>query len=316
MLIDKVRVDFFAGHGGPGAIDFSKEGKPMGGDGGRGASLWLEGTTNLYDLTYFSSESKFQAEHGQPGGKNKRTGKDGQDLVIKVPLATHVYDIDGNLVVSITKDGQKELLLKGGIGGLGNFYFRRGQVDTLRKTTPGKPGQKLKAFLQLELRADIVFIGLPNAGKSSMLNHLSNAAVKVAPYPFTTLEPHLAIAGEYVLMDLPGLIEGTTKGKGLGTNFTRHTKSCKLIAHFVSLESEDPVHDYQLIRKELDEIDKELAAKPEIIILTKKDTKEDEFVEQTMQQMKRFGEVTTVSIYDRDSLTSLYEEFKQKIKAQ
>lgn len=314
MLVDKVRVDFYAGSGGNGVIDFSVTGKPMGGNGGDGGSVWLEGTTNLYDLTYFSSEKKFDADNGEHGGKHRRTGSAAEDLVIKVPLATHLYDLESNIIVSITENGQRECIAQGGRGGLGNHYFRRGQLQTLRKTTPGKKGEFVKGFLQLELRADVVFIGLPNAGKSSMLNHLSNATVKVAPYPFTTLEPHLAVAGELVLMDLPGLIEGTTHGKGLGTNFTRHTKSCNLVAHFVSLESDNPEEEYQLIRDELKEIDEEFYNKPELIILTKKDTTDEATLKDRVKKFEKLGKVVTVSIYDRDSLKSLYQEFKDLVR--
>lgn len=309
MFIDKVRLKFSAGKGGDGSINFEISGKPNGGDGGRGGDIILQGTNNLYDLTNFKSQKEFSAEPGEIGSRNKSRGANGQDLVIKVPLVTYIYNENNDLIHTIDKVDQEVLLAKGGKGGLGNHYFRRGQLATLNKRTLGKEGEVIKGYMELKLNADVAFIGFPNAGKSSMLNALSNSTVKVAPYPFTTLEPHLAVAGNIVLLDLPGLIEGTTEGKGLGTRFMKHVDNTKLIAHFISLESEDVVSDYKAIRKELEDINPELAKKEEVIILTKTDLYNAEIVKEKKKELEHFCKTIEVaSIYDYDSLRDLQKK--------
>lgn len=226
-------------------------------------------------------------------------------------MITRLLDLDGNEITKISKHGERVMIAKGGKGGLGNHYFRAGQVATLNKYMPGGKGKEVNGFLELKLISDVVFVGLPNAGKSSMLNALSNASAKVAPYPFTTLEPGLAVAGGLILMDLPGLIEGTTKGKGLGTRFMKHAESAKLVAHFVSLESENPQEDYDLIRKELEEINPHLLELPELLVLTKKDLFLEEELEQKAKQIKSDAEeVMFVSVYDKDSYLKLLNKFK------
>jgi len=314
MFIDKVRVNFQAGNGGRGGVYFEPNGKPAGGVGGKGGSIYLEGTNNVADLSSFKQQEKYIAESGQEGGRNKSRGASAEDLVIKVPIETSVYDIEHKLVVRISKVGERKLVVKGGIGGLGNHYFRRGQLATLNKYTPGESGEALKGFMELKLVADIAFVGFPNAGKSSMLNALSNASVKVASYPFTTLEPHLAVAEGLVLLDLPGLIEGTTKGKGLGTRFMKHVDNARLVAHFISLETKDLVKQYKLIREELKEISEKLAEKEEIIILTKKDLFSEEEIEKKVKELAKLNRKTkTVSIYNYDSLQELLKVFKYSI---
>jgi GTP-binding protein len=218
------------------------------------------------------------------------------------------------MLMQVTRDAEKVLLLRGGRGGLGNQYFRKGQVATLREFTSGKKGEEFNGFFELQLQTDVVFIGLPNAGKSSMLNALSNASVKVGSYPFTTLTPHLAKAGRLTLLDLPGLIEGTTEGKGLGTRFMKHAKSARLVAHFLSLESDDLQRDYDVIRKELELIDPALIAIPELIILTKKDLLADAEIKKRMKQLKTKSRIETASVYDYDGLRELLEVFKEMCK--
>lgn len=306
MLIDKVRVNFASGSGGNGSVNFHKSGKPDGGDGGHGGDVIIEGDANIHDLRAFNAKKKFEAGDALRGALNKRTGANGEDLIVKVPLVTKIFDLQGNFITSIENHGQRELLLKGGAGGKGNYYFRKGQVQTLKKFTPGKPGKKLQCFLELELKADVVFIGLPNAGKSSMLNLLTNSKSKVAPYPFTTLEPYLGVMDNIKLMDLPGLIEGTSQGKGLGSNFARHAKNTKLVAHFLSLDSENLKADYDLIIKELASIDEELLKIPEILILTKSDNYGSEEIAQKIDIVKKFhNKFIVVSIIDDDSILNL-----------
>lgn len=306
MLIDKVRVNFSAGTGGNGSVHFHKSGKPDGGDGGHGGDVYLLGDSNIHDLRMFNATKKYNAGDAERGALNKRTGANGEDIIVKVPLITKVYDLNERLITLISDHGQKVLLLKGGAGGKGNFYFRKGQLETLKMFTPGKVGGKLHAFLELELKADVIFIGLPNAGKSSMLNILTNSKSKVAPYPFTTLEPYLGVMDETKIMDLPGLIEGTSKGKGLGSNFAKHAKNSKIVAHFLSLESENLKHDYELIRSELLDINPDLVKMPEILVLTKSDNFNNEQIKQKVSEVKTFHKkYVIVSIIDDESIEEL-----------
>lgn len=315
MLVDKVRIDLNAGHGGRGAVSFIKTGKPDGGDGGKGGDIYLLGDSNTYDLRSFKQVKKYEAEDGTPGTRNKNTGANGKDLIIKVPLVTKAYDLEGNLLASVEEHDQKVKLLVGGIGGRGNYYYRRGQLETLKKYTPGKEGEVLKGFLELELLSDIVFIGLPNAGKSSMLNTLTNTNVKVADYPFTTLFPYLGITDGMRLMDLPGLIEGTSQGKGIGKNYGRHLKNAKAVAHFISLEDEDLVKSYNLIRKEIREISPELAKKPEVVVLTKSDNFDDLEIGAKIKEISKIQpNLLVTSIINDEQINNLKMNFKKIIK--
>lgn len=314
MLIDKVRVDFVAGHGGDGSVHFEKTGKPDGGDGGEGGSVYLVGDRNTFDLRKFNSQKKFEAENAQRGALNKRTGANGKDLYVKVPLITKVFDLNGNQIAIVTNDEEKILFAKGGGGGRGNFYFRRGQVNTLKKITPGRLGEKIQCFLQLELVSDIIFVGLPNAGKSSMLNILTNSHTKVADYPFTTLTPSVGIFEGWILMDLPGLIEDTAKGKGLGSGFSKHVQNTKAVAHFLNLESPHLEEDYNLIRKELGLISPELIERPELLILTKSDVLEKKEITARIKEVEKFHKNFTItSILDDELITQLKGKLRSLI---
>lgn len=314
MLIDKVRIDFVSGSGGSGVVEFQKGGMPSGGDGGHGGDVYLVGDNNIYDLRSFRNKKSLQAENGHDGSYNKRTGANGKDLFIKVPLITKVSDLNGQIILEIGKHGQKELLLKGSSGGRGNYYFRKGQVNTLRKFTKGKSGLKFQAFLELELKADIVFIGLPNAGKSSMLNILTNTKSKVAGYPFTTLEPYIGLMDELRLMDLPGLILGTSKGKGLGSGFSKHILHTKAIAHFLSLEEENLKKSYTIIRNELKDINPDLIDKPELLVLTKSDILSDSEVKEKVKLAQNFhNNIIAVSIINDKQVSKLKEKFSELV---
>lgn len=318
MFRDRIRLKMKAGRGGNGKVAFGPYHRPLGGNGGNGGDIYVQGSESMYDFSALKTEFTYAAGDGEAGGSNNLTGRNGKDLIIKVPLKTLIYDLDDKLVASVDKPNVPQLLLKGGEGGLGNWYFRKGGIGAAEVSTLGKDGESLKASLVLELQSDIIFIGLPNAGKSSILNELSNADAKVAAYAFTTLSPQLGRMGDIVLMDLPGLIEKTSEGKGLGTSFVKHTKSSKLVAHFVSLESDDPVRDYRLMRDELKAIDAELAKKPEIIILTKTDVIPAADIESKKKLFKKFKRtVTSVSTFDFDALEELkkvLEDSVQKVK--
>lgn len=313
-LKDIAKITFIAGRGGDGAMHFGPMKVPMGGNGGKGGDIYIEGSTNLYDLSYINNDKVVKAEEGERGGKNNLTGRNGEDLVFKVPLITKVFNDEGDLLMTIDTLGERKLLLKGGNGGFGNHYFKAGQVRTLETTTPGRDGEKLDVTLELNLRADAIFIGLPNAGKSSILNELTHAESKVGAYAFTTLEPVLGDMDGIKLMDLPGLIEGTFEGKGLGVKFKKHAETAKLIAHFLSLESDDILSDYKLIRKELAEISENLEALPELIVLTKSDLVDQEKKDNQIKQVLSLGkEFIITSAYDFDSLQNLKAKIKDSL---
>ncbi|HEX9804779.1 MAG TPA: GTPase [Candidatus Dojkabacteria bacterium] len=315
MFRDKINIKIKAGSGGAGVATFSRRTmKPNGGDGGKGGSIILEGSDHVYDLSPLNSSKTYSAENGGKGGYENMHGKDGADLIIPLPLKTKIYS-QGNLILTIEKDGQKEILSEGGKGGYGNnFYKRKGQLYR-EKFTTGEPKEIEEFSFELELVADVIFIGLPNAGKSSILKELTRADAKVAAYEFTTLLPQLGKSKAGItLMDLPGLIEGTFMGKGLGTKFVKHTRSAKLVAHFISLE-QDFKANYKSIRRELEAIDEELSKKPELIVLTKHDSADDKAIkeaEKFFKKMKKKNVVT--SAYDLDSLENLESTIAQELK--
>lgn len=314
MLIDEATIEIKAGDGGDGKVSFRREkfipkGGPDGGNGGDGGNLYFIGTGDLGALGKFRYQKKFSAEDGQAGGKKKRTGKGGQDKIIPLPVGTFIKDLETGETWEINKPEEKFLIAKAGKGGLGNWEFRSATNQTPRYAGKGTPGQKRELFLELRLVADIGLIGLPNAGKSSLLNELTRAKVKVAAYPFTTLEPNLGVMDGLILADLPGLIEGASKGRGLGFKFLKHVKKTKILVHCLSLESTDPFKDYQTIRKELGEYEKELLDKPEIILLTKSDLVSSKELASAMKKLKSAKrEILSCSVYSEESLKKLEEK--------
>jgi len=315
MLIDEATIEIKAGDGGDGKISFRREkfvpkGGPDGGNGGKGGDFYFVGTQDLGALRQFRFQKKFKAEDGQEGGKNKKRGKDGKDKILYLPVGTLVKDLKTKESWEIKNVGQKILLAKGGKGGRGNWEFRSATNQVPRFAEKGKPGQRRKVYLELRLIADIGLIGLPNAGKSSLLNALTNTKAKVAAYPFTTLEPNLGVMEGLILADLPGLIEGASRGKGLGFKFLRHIKRTRLLVHCISLESPDPLKDYVTIRKEITEYEKELLEKPEIILLTKSDLVSPQKIEVIKEQLKiTKREILVCSIYEEKSLKELKKKF-------
>lgn len=303
-FVDELTIHIKSGKGGDGVERFRHEkGKefagPSGGDGGRGGNVYLVGSRDLGLLYKYRHEKKFGAEDGEPGKKDSLHGRNGEDLMLKLPVGSIVRNLTTGKEIQILKEDEPVLLLKGGHGGLGNERFKSSTNQAPTKTTPGKPAQEADFYIELQLLVDVGFAGFPNAGKSSLLNALTNASAKIGAYQFTTLEPNLGAFHGYVLADIPGLIEGASLGKGLGHKFLRHIKRTKMIAHLISLENEDVLTAYKTIRKELEAFDKELGEKDEIIILTKTDMVDEETVEAAKKKLAKLKKpVFAITILD------------------
>ena len=282
MFIDEVEIDVASGKGGDGAVHFRKEkyvpyGGPDGGDGGRGADVILEVDPKLSTLNALHHQSHFQAEEGAKGGGNNRTGRSAEDLIIQVPPGTVVYDAQsGELAGDLVEAGQRLVVCKGGRGGRGNARFATSRNQAPRIAEKGEPGQERRLRLELKLIADVGIVGAPNAGKSTFLSAVTNARPKIAPYPFTTLEPNLGVASlddenSLVLADIPGLIEGAHTGVGLGHAFLRHIQRTRVLIHLLDGMAEDPILDLAQINAELALFDPDLADKPQIVAVNKID---------------------------------------------
>lgn len=306
MLIDDIEVKIKAGHGGKGAVAFNKNMMslgPAGGSGGRGGSVYAEGISDLGALRQFRYKKDIDADPGEDGKPQFNDGQNGEDIILKIPVGTVIHNLEINEVKELTKVGEKILLAKGGNGGKGNFHFRSSRNTSPKQFQPGLPGEEFGFRLELKLIADIGFVGLPNVGKSSLLNEMTNAKSKVANYEFTTLEPHLGTYYSLILADIPGLIEGASDGKGLGDKFLRHIERTGVIFHFISAKSEDPVRDYKTIRKELKAYNPELIEKEEYIILSQSDETDEKDLAKKITKLKKLNpKVLAISIYDDKSL--------------
>ena len=280
-FLDQAKIFITAGKGGSGSAGFRREkfieyGGPDGGDGGDGGSVILIAEENLNTLIDFRFKQHFKAERGQDGMGKKKTGKSGKDLILKVPIGTQIFEEDNNTLIEDLKNpGQKIVIAKGGKKGLGNVRFKSSTNRAPRKKTEGTDGESLWIWLQLKVIADVGIIGMPNAGKSSLLSALTKARPKIANYPFTTLNPNLGVASyldkEITLADIPGLIEGAHEGMGLGGKFLRHIERCKSLVHLIDMNSENVLEDYLNVRNELSKYSKSLMKKKEIIIFNKID---------------------------------------------
>lgn len=311
MLIDHAEIVLKGGHGGAGIVSFGKMTKsgPDGGNGGRGGDLYVRAVSDLTRLNQFSQKTIFEAQNGFNGGADKMTGRGGKDLEILLPVGTSLIDQDtGRVIVELNKIDQKELLCVGGIGGRGNWEFRGPRNTTPMQSETGKAGEEKQVIVELKLIAEYGFIGLPNAGKSSLLNELTNAKAKTGNYSFTTLSPNLGVYNGKVIADIPGLIEGASHGRGLGISFLKHIEKVRILLHCIDLTSEDPMEDYKTVRKELGAYNKILLSKKEIIIGTKADLVEERVASVFVKYFsKRHSEVMTVSIHDWGSLERLKE---------
>lgn len=309
MIIDDLTIRIRAGNGGNGIISFNKnKGSlgPTGGRGGNGGNISFVGVSDLDALNALRNQKVFQAEDGKKGRHQLNDGTAGEDLVIKVSVGTVIHNLTTGTDREIVKVGEQILAAKGGHGGKGNFLFRGPHSTSPKRFQEGLPGEQFNIRLELKMIADIGIIGLPNVGKSSLLNELTKAKSKVANYHFTTLEPHLGVYYDLILADIPGLIEDASKGKGLGIKFLRHVERTGVLFHLVSAESEDPVKDYKAIRKELGAYNKSMFKKDEYLFLSKADVSDAITVKKKLAKLKRLNETASVlSIHDSDAITSV-----------
>jgi len=295
-FLDQAKIYIKAGNGGSGSAHFRREkfveyGGPDGGDGGDGGSIIIESDRNLNTLIDFRYSQHFKAEHGHAGSKRNRTGANGKDMILRVPVGTQVYEEDNNtLIYDFTKNKEKYLVAAGGKRGLGNVRFKSSTNRAPKKKTSGKIGEEFWIWFQLKVIADIGIIGQPNAGKSSLLASLTRARPKIANYPFTTINPNLGVTHydgkEVTLADIPGLVEGAHKGVGLGDKFLRHIERCKILLHLIDLTEENLVDIYKKIKFELSAYDKSLTQKKEMIFFNKSDLLKKQEIDKKLKKFK------------------------------
>lgn len=274
MILDDVTIEARAGKGGDGVVRFAKakfDQGPTGGNGGRGGNVILQGVSDLGALRPFRQKKSVAARNGADGEQNTRSGKDGADVIVPVPVGTVATDLTHDKVYDIVTIGQKVTVARGGNGGFGNHHFRSSRNTSPKIAKPGQPGEAIRLRLELKMIADVGLVGYPNVGKSNFLNMVTNAQSKVANYHFTTLEPHLGVYYGLVLADIPGLIAGAAEGKGLGHKFLRHIERTRVLFHFVAANSPHPVADYRAIRKELQRFNPALSEKSEWIVVSRAD---------------------------------------------
>ena len=305
-FLDQAKIYLEAGDGGNGCMSFRREkyiefGGPNGGDGGNGGNIIFKAVRNLNTLIDFRYQQHFRAEKGRPGEGSERTGRSGKDLIIKVPVGTEILAEDKKTVIAdMVIDGEKRLIAKGGRGGWGNVHFKSSTNQAPERADPGKPGEQMAVWLRLKLIADIGLVGFPNAGKSTLLSVLTAARPKIANYPFTTLHPNLGVFyvfdKEYIIADLPGLIEGASEGVGLGDRFLGHAERCKVILHLIDGTQEDVVGAYKSIEKELKNYGEILETKPEIVVLNKIDSLSEDEIKEKVKALKKVSKKHVVAI--------------------
>ena len=316
-FLDQAKIYIKAGNGGSGSASFRREkfveyGGPDGGDGGDGGSIIIESDRNLNTLIDFRYAQHFKAQHGKPGSKRNKTGANGEDLILKVPLGTQIYEEDNNtLIYDFTKNKEKYLVASGGKGGLGNVRFKSSTNRAPRKKTNGKLGEEFWIWLQLKVIADIGIIGKQNAGKYSLLAALTRAKPKIANYPFTTINPNLGVSyyggKEITLADIPGLVEGAHKGVGLGDKFLRHIERCKILLHLIDLSEDDLLNSYNKIKSELSNYDKSLIRKKEIIFFNKSDLLNEGEINEKLKEFKKKikNDYEIVSVYSSKDIQKI-----------
>ena len=316
-FLDKAKIFVKARDGGSGSASFRREkfiefGGPNGGDGGKGGPIIISSEKNLNTLIDFRYKQHFKSEKGEDGKSKNRTGRNGSDLILKVPVGTQIFEEDDNtLIFDFTKNGQRFVVANGGKGGLGNVRFKSSTNRSPRKTTKGRLGEEFWIWLQLKVIADIGIVGMPNAGKSSLLSAITSARPKIADYPFTTINPNLGVVlydnKEVTLADIPGLIEGAHEGIGLGDKFLRHIERCKNILHLIDITNENLLENYSKVRKEISKYSKKIIKKREIIVFNKIDMINDEEINKKIDifSKKIKKKIYTISALKQKGLTTI-----------
>ncbi|MEP3890121.1 MAG: GTPase ObgE [Hellea sp.] len=332
-FLDQAKIFIKSGNGGAGCVSFRREkhlafGGPNGGDGGSGGDVWVTAVHSLNTLIDYRFKQHFKAGTGIHGMGRDRAGAAGEDVNIMVPVGTQVVDADnGEILIDLTEDGQRALLAKGGNGGWGNARFKSSTNQAPRQANPGEDGEERWVWLRLKLLADAGLVGLPNAGKSTFLSTVTAATPKTADYPFTTLHPHLGVvelgtAERFVLADLPGLIEGASDGAGLGHRFLGHVERCAAVLHLVDASADDPIGNYETIRKELIDYDGGIEDKPEIVVLTKCDALDGDTVELVQNELEAACGIKAFTISSvanqglKPVLSSVYKHVKLRREAE
>ncbi len=334
-FVDEATIDVAAGDGGSGCVSFRREkfipfGGPNGGDGGRGGSVWAQADRNINTLIDYRYARRHEARNGEPGRGSDQFGAAGDDIVLRMPVGTIISDDEtGEVLTELLQHEQKVLIAKGGDGGFGNLHFKSSTNRAPRQKTPGWPGEKKKLRLELRVLADVGLLGMPNAGKSTLIAAISNARPKIADYPFTTLHPNLGVVRvgperSFVVADIPGLIEGASEGAGLGHQFLRHLQRTRLLLHVVDLapfdEGVDPVKQARAIVAELKKYDPKLHAKPRWLVLNKLDMiPSDEREARVAEFVRRFrwkGPVFAISALAREGLQPMLEAIQNHVAAQ
>lgn len=326
QFVDEASIRVFAGRGGNGVVSFRREkyipfGGPNGGDGGDGGSVYLQADRNLNTLVDFRFNRDYRAQNGQSGMGQQKTGAAGDDLIVLVPVGTTIVDVDAEEVMGdLTEHGQKLLVAEGGRHGLGNVHFKSSRNRTPRQCTPGEPGEERQLKMELKVLADVGLLGLPNAGKSSLITSVSAARPKVANYPFTTLYPNLGVVSvspetSFVMADIPGLIEGAAEGAGLGVQFLKHLSRTGLLLHVVDIapmDETDPVENIRIIQKELEKYSDELVGKPRWLVLNKIDLmlpeEADEICGRILDETQWEGPVYRISAVNREGTQQLVND--------
>lgn len=316
-FLDQAKIFIRSGNGGPGSVSFRREanvpmGGPDGGDGGRGGDVIARCVGGLNTLIDYRYQQHFKAESGIPGAGRNRSGGRGKDAVLQLPVGTQIMSDDGHTVLAdLTKEGQEVILASGGMGGKGNAYFKSSTNQAPRKAQPGEKGSEMWVWLRLKLIADAGLLGLPNAGKSTFLSVVSAARPKIADYPFTTLHPNLGVVGidgqEFVMADIPGLIEGAHQGAGIGHRFLGHVERCRVLLHLIDASAFDPVESWQIVRREVEAYADVLADKPEILVLSKCDTAPTDYLDEVRNALQAAGAGTILymSSVSHDGVTDV-----------
>jgi GTPase len=320
MFIDELNLHLEAGRGGDGVVRWRHEkgkefGGPSGGNGGKGGDVYAVAVRDVGTLLRYRNIKEFKAENGEAGFKDGKHGKEGEDLELEVPIGARLTNLITGHVIELLEEGEKVMLLKGGRGGLGNEHFKSSTNVTPKQSTEGEMGEEADFYIELLLAVDLGLIGLPNAGKSSLLNTLTAAKSKVGDFAFTTLNPNLGMFYGLILADIPGLIEGASEGRGLGYKFLRHIERTKALVHCISAENEDPVAAYKIVRKELLLYNRDITLKPEVVVLTKTDLVSDDEKVSKMERLKAVSpDVLSVSIIDDNAVKELGDFLTKRFK--